>query len=230
MSRDRPWRLAFMFDAQDGDIGQLERQLRNRRRDIQRAAGEVPVRLGIIAQGAAESGAAEIYDFSAWRTVDGAIEIDLAAERREAIADIAQTVGALLKEIVEPASIEGVAGPIHAMVPARSGDVFLSLAFCRDPRTTSDEFQRWWRDQHASVAIPILGDELLAYDQVHADRAIGRLISAALGAPARDYDAYDNLTWADRAAFLRSTGDADGQRLVSEDESAESTMELADLR
>jgi len=104
------------------------------------------------------------------------------------------------------------------MVPVRDGGAFLSLAFRRDPATTSEQFQTWWRYQHAGVAIPVLGPGMLAYDQVHVDFAATEAVARAFGVERVAYDAYDNLTWADFRAFLTSISDPEGMMRVYADE------------
>jgi hypothetical protein len=68
------------------------------------------------------------------------------------------------------------------------------------------------------MAIPVLGPGLYAYDQVHVDMVVTAQAAAAFGVPAVEYDAYDNLTWADRYGFLDSCSDTAGMAELSRDE------------
>jgi len=111
-----------------------------------------------------------------------------------------------------------MAGPMFHMVPPGEGDAFLSLAFKRYPGTTSESFRSWWHDQHAKVAIPVLGSAMLAYDQIHVDPDVTEALAEAVGVALVTYDAYDNLTWADRYGFLDSIGDLQGMARIKEDE------------
>ena len=86
------------------------------------------------------------------------------------------------------------------------------------PGTTVEDFRKWWYAQHAPLCIPILGEEMLGYDQVHVDTATSREAAEALGVSFVDYDAYDNLTYRSQEGFLISCSDADGMALIAQDE------------
>jgi hypothetical protein len=74
-------------------------------------------------------------------------------------------------------------------------------------------------NQHSRIATPVLEPELLAYDQVHVDHAVSQSVAAAFGVPYVEYDAYDNLTWQDRRAFVNScTKDLEGMARIAADE------------
>jgi len=158
------------------------------------------------------------HDGSEWRTVDGAIEVTIANGCEQAIPDICRAMRPVLDVLAAPGSIEVMAGAMHFMVPIQPGNTFLSLAFRRYPGTTVDEFRRWWHDQHGPLAIPVLGAELFAYDQVHVDRAMSAAAAEALGVADIEYDAYDNLTFASRADFLKACSDLDGMTRIAADE------------
>lgn len=212
-----PWRLAFMFDARDASDA-LDAQLARRAGEIRRLAGEAEVRLGVadrhpdLIQGSSD------YDLTNWRTVDGAVEITLGAARAGDLSGLAQALREVLEPLAAPGSVEVMAGPVYPMVTPRDGEAFLSLAFRRDPTTTSAQFRSWWREQHSQIAIPVLGQGLLAYDQVHVDPEATEAVALAFGAEPVAYDAYDNLTWADRSAYLASISDPAGMARIYADE------------
>jgi hypothetical protein len=68
------------------------------------------------------------------------------------------------------------------MVPPHDGEAFLSLAFKCDPAIAPAQFRAWWLEQHSQIVIPVLGDGLLAYDQVHVDPAATAAVARAFGA------------------------------------------------
>ena len=212
------WRLAFMFDAPAGDLAGLESGLLQAREAIGIAAGGNAVRLGVaIRDDKAQSGH-DSHDMSGWRSVDGAVEVTIPNGGEAAVPDICRAMRPILDGLAEPGTIEVMTGAMFPMVPMRTGDVFLSLAFRRGPGTTVGQFRDWWLNQHSQVAIPVLGPGLLAYDQVHVDTPASRAAAAALNVPFVDYDAYDNLTWGDQHEQLASTSDAEGMVRIAEDE------------
>jgi hypothetical protein len=210
------WRLAFMLDSASGDPAALGQDL-----------AEMAVWLGEIAPPRAQIRIAALKAPIAppppdpnsprrFETVDAAIEITVEAAQNDALVDLSARIG----EAVRPIVTRGAAmtGPMHRMVPPRDGIAILSLAFQRAPGTTSAEFQRWWRYQHAEVCVPLMTPELLAYDQVHLDHARSRAVAEAAGFVDRNYDAYDNLTWADARSQGPSVRDPKISQLILEDE------------
>lgn len=214
---DQPWRLAFMLDAAAGDLAELEASLSRARETFRRLAGDAHLRLG-VADLDPSLGALRDRGDVKLKSVDGAVEVTLAASRTGDIARIAQGLGDILEAFAEPGSIEVMAGPIYSIVPVRDGGAFLSLAFRRYPGLTPQQFRDWWLHQHSAVATPVLGEGLLAYDQVHVDPAASQAAAKAAGVAYVDYDAYDNLTWDDRAAFLASIADPQAMARVFADE------------
>lgn len=213
------WRMAFMFDAIGGEANDLERSLIEASPAIAQLAGMADLRIGIVDRSPAYgSGNESDYDSTVGRTVDAAIELTFAALALNDVMAVAPALAARIGEMVAPGSMQVMAGPMFAMVPQRDGDTILSLAFSRYPGTTSEQFRDWWRLQHAPLAISVLGPGLLAYDQVHIDRAITEALSAACGLVAYPYDAYDNLTWASPEDFLASITDAEGMAQLYKDE------------
>lgn len=212
------WRLAFMFDAAGGDLGLLEARLRQVRHRIDQAAGGNAVRAGVALPGGIDGASLHTHETGGLRTVDGAIEVTIANGGEGTVPAICRAMRPILDELAEPGSIEVMTGPMHFMVPVREGDAFLSLAFRRYPDTTIAQFRDWWLNRHSKIAIPVLGDDLLAYDQVHVDTIATRAASEALGVPFVDYDAYDNLTFRDRQGFFDSVSDAEGMAVIAEDE------------
>jgi EthD domain len=211
------WRLAFMFDANNGDLSSLEENLKRRANRIVDAAGDAQVRIGMADMHPDLDGLRQ-RDEIKLRTVDAAVEISIAAPRVSQLASIAGSLQEPLGGLWQPSTLEIMAGPIFPIVPVRNGGVFLSLAFRRYPGTTSEAFRKWWLHQHSGIATPILGDGLLAYDQVHVNHSISEAVARAFGVDAVQYDAYDNLTWADRHAFLTSISDSAGMTTIFADE------------
>ena len=208
-----------MFDAPGGDLAVLERGLGTAGDAIRAAARDNPVRIGIANRHPDLAPLMETGAAKGWRTVDGAIEITIASENIGDMPAIGQSLRMVLGGVAELPSVEIMAGPMYSMVPVQAGNAFLSLAFRRDPRLTSREFREWWLHQHGPIAIPPLGPGLFAYDQVHVAMAETVAVASAFGAALVEYDAYDNLTWADHQAFLlSSSSDPAGMALVSADE------------
>jgi hypothetical protein len=214
---DQNWRLAFMFDAPGGDLAGLEEALSRAGDTFRRLAGEGHLRLG-VADLDPSLGALRDRGDVKLRSVDGALEVTLAASRTGEIPQIAQAIGDIVEAFAEPGSIEVMTGPVFSIVPARDGGAFLSLAFRRYPGITSQAFRDWWLNQHSAIATPVLGEGLLAYDQIHVDPAASEAAARAAGVTYVEYDAYDNLTWEDRDAFLRSISNPDDMARVFADE------------
>jgi hypothetical protein len=215
---DKPshWRLAFMLDSASGDPAALAKALA----DMAIWFGEISppraeIRIGAL-NAPLELPPPDPGTPRRFETVDAAIEITIEAAQNDALVDLAGRIG----EAVRPIVTRGAAmtGPMHRMVPPRDGNAILSLAFQRAPGTTSAEFQRWWRYQHAELCVPLMSPELLAYDQVHLDHARSRAVAAAAGFVDRNYDAYDNLTWADAQSQGPSVSDPAISQLILEDE------------
>lgn len=212
------WRLAAMFDAPRRDIAALETALAAAGGAIRAAAGGFPVRIGLDDGRTMTGDRDDDYDLSAWRPVHGAIEVSVPNADCGAIPGICRALSPIVAGLAEPGSIEAMTGPMHHMVPVRAGGAFLSLSFRRFPGTTEQQFRDWWLLQHSQVAIPVLGEDMLAYDQVHVDQPSSREAAAAFGVPYVEYDAYDNLTYRDYAGFLRSVADAAGMNTIADDE------------
>jgi hypothetical protein len=212
------WRLAFMFDATGGDMAELERALAGSAEVIRGAAAGNSVRIGVAMHDPAVDERKGPHDVANWRHVDGAIEVSIPNGGESTIPQICKAMRPVLKAIVARESLEVMVGPMHHMVPLREGGAFLSLAFRRYPGTTVDDFREWWYSQHAPLCIPILGEEMLGYDQVHVDPDMTRNAAEALGVPFVDYDAYDNLTYRSQEGFLISCSDEAGMALIAQDE------------
>jgi hypothetical protein len=220
MSKQTHWRLALMFNAPDGDLAGLEVGMEKAKGAIRTAAAPHPVRLGIADRDPDLYAGDDVFDAVAdWRPVEGAVEVTVANDSVGNLAEISRSLQPLLAEFADLSTVEIMAGPIFPMVPDRQGTAFLSLAFRRYPGTTSQEFQNWWMNQHSRIATPVLEPELLAYDQVHVDQAASQSAAEAFGVPYVEYDAYDNLTWQDRRAFVNScTKDLEGMARIAADE------------
>ena len=213
------WRLAFMFDALDGDLDRLAAGLAAARGAILTAAAGHGVRFGTVIPVEDDNHGSAAHDSSVWTTVDGAIEVTIANGGEGEILAIVLAMRPILEALAAPGTIAVMAGATHFMVPIKAGNTFLSLAFRRYPGTSVEQFRTWWHDQHAPLAIPALGEGLLAYDQVHVDREISRAAAEALGVADVEYDAYDNLTFASRAGFLEACSrDPEGMARLAVDE------------
>lgn len=211
------WRLAVIFDAPDGDRQGLRRELKAATNNIHTAAQGGSVRIGtasffmndLVRKG---------QDYAGWRTNDAAVEVTVGASRTSELPAIAARLRTALEPMIDMTSVEVMSGPTYMMLPPRLGDCVLSLSFRRDPARTKQEFSRWWYYQHAGVAIPVMGDAVLAYDQVHCDDETTGAVSDAFGVPAQYYDAYDNLTWANLKSFLEPRYDPEGSQRIGDDE------------
>ena len=216
---DQMWRMAFVFDAADSDLDWLRDELVRLDAILPALPGNVRLRKGVVDHSPEFGSAPETdHDTAIGRTLDAAIELTFPAAQLNAVLDRAPQLAGAVGPLAAPGSIEVMAGPMFAMVPQRDGDTILSLAFSRYPGTTSQQFRDWWRLQHAPLAIRVLGPGLLAYDQVHVDRAITEALSTACGLVAYHYDAYDNLTWASPGDFVASLTDAEGMAQLYQDE------------
>lgn len=216
---DQMWRMAFVFDAADGDLDRLRHALARLDAMLPALPGEVRLRTGVVDHSPEFGNAPEgDHDTAIGRTLDAAIELTFPAAQLDAVVEYAPNLANTIGALAAPASVEVMAGPMFAMVPQRDGDTILSLAFVRYPGTASNQFRDWWKLQHAPLAIRVLGPGLLAYDQVHVDREVTEALSEACGTPAYGYDAYDNLTWASPAAFVASLADVEGMAQLFRDE------------
>lgn len=212
------WRLALMFDAPGNELDALAKALARSGPSIRHAARGYAVRMG-IADRHPDLGASALRDpGKAWADVDGAIEITLPTVSVEEIEGICRELRPIVAELSQPGSVQVMAGPMFSMVPVQPGHTFLSLAFRRDPAITSPEFREWWFNHHSGVAIPVLGSGLLAYDQVHVEQEASIAAAHAFGSDHGGYDAYDNLTWADRYGYLDSISDEQAMIAVFADE------------
>ena len=196
-----------MFDVPGHDLAELAMALVRSGEAIRTAGSGHHVRMGVADRHADLGEWAVRDDNKGWADVDGAIEITITNDRKDTIPGICRALRPVMEEFCDPGAVPVMTGPMHHMVPVRAGDTFLSLAFRRDPTLTSAQFKDWWYNRHSKVAIPVLGDGLFAYDQVHVENALSLAAAEAFGADYVEYDAYDNLTWADRYGYLHSISD-----------------------
>ena len=173
------WRLAFMFDAPGADLAALAEAMKRGGDTIRAAAAPHHVRMGVADRHA--DLAAYMASAEGGRTVrvDGAIEISIANERQSEIPALCQAMRPVLAGLADMNTVHVMTGPMHHMVPVRSGECFLSLAFRHDPAITPAQMHDWWINHHAGHAIPVLGEGLLAYDQVHVSRPVSETAAAA---------------------------------------------------
>ena len=151
-------------------------------------------------------------------TLSAAIEVTMAEAQLQQLAGGAEQLGRLLQPLIDPAQAALTVGITYRILLPRDGAVFLSLSFKRYPDTSIEAFRKWWLEQHSKVAAPLLLPLLLAYDQVHVDHELSCQASARASLPYVPYDAYDNLTWASRQAYIDSVSDPDSMRKIYEDE------------
>ena len=203
------WRLALMFDFPSHDLAALAKALVRLGPMLRSAAPGHHMRLGVADRHADLGETAARAPGKGWADVDGAIEVTIANDRTQEIADICRSLRPVMEEFCDAASVHVMAGPMFNMVPVSPGGTFLSLAFRRDPALSQAQFRDWWFNHHAGLAIPVLGEALLAYDQVHVEQPVSMEAAQAFGARHVEYDAYDNLTWQDRSGYLRSVSDPD---------------------
>ncbi len=201
------WRLALMFDMPGHDLAALAKALVRLGPVLRETAPGHPMRLGVADRHADLGETAARASGKGWADVDGAIEVSVANERTGEIAGICQSLRPVMEEFCNAASVHVMAGPMFQMVPVRPGCTFLSLAFRRDPAISQAQFRDWWYHHHAGIAIPVLGEAMLAYDQVHVDQPVSMAAAEAFGVRHVEYDAYDNLTWQDRNGYLGSISD-----------------------
>jgi hypothetical protein len=211
------WRLALMFDAQQGDLAALEEGLKRAGDAIRAAAHAHGVRIGVADRHPDLGGDAAYADGSVLK-VDGAVELSIANGSVDEIPALCTALRPIIAGLTNMASLHVMTGPMFPMVPVRVGGIFLSLSFRRDPGITSKQFRDWWYNRHSRIAIPVLGDGLLAYDQVHVEQPPSQAAAAGFGVAHVEYDAYDNLTWADRNAYLHSISNPEDMAVVYADE------------
>jgi hypothetical protein len=216
MSAGRAARLALMISPADGvSHDDLTEGLRERASELGAACGpDARVRMGVRdLRHVTDAGARGMP-----QPVDAAVEVTMPEGSLDELAHAAGGIGRTLEGLVDPEGTALTIGTTHHMVPVREGRIFLSLAFQRSPGTTIEQFRDWWFHQHASVAIPLLGPELLAYDQVHVDRELAEKASVDAGIRYHPYDAYDNLTWASMGALAASMSKPGSAEEMYEDE------------
>jgi EthD domain len=148
----------------------------------------------------------------------GAIEVTAPRTEVDGMEALAGTIGGHLVGLVDRERSAVSLGEVHAIIESRSGASFLSFAFQRYPGTSVEEFRHWWLRQHAAVAVRLLSPWLLAYDQVHVDRALSERVSRSANITFHPYDAYDNLTWASVEEFLASVSRPGGRDEMYQDE------------
>jgi hypothetical protein len=210
-------RMALMVYAPDGVSGPaFEGLLHDRRETLRGAAAEVG---GTVRIGTREPRDPSRESRAELLAVDGAVELTAAEEDLMALSGRAAEIGAVLDSAVDLGRSRLMIGITHRIVaPPQEGEIFLSLAFRRQPGTSIEEFRSWWLQQHSAVATRHLLPELLAYDQVHVDRELSERASAAAGITFEPYDAYDNLTWATLESSIGSTSKPGSEREIYEDE------------
>ena len=136
--------------------------------------------------------------------VEGAVEFTVEEARLPELSAHASAMGDLLNDIADTDRSIVTVGHMHHIVEPSGGDIFLSLTFKRERGTTLKQLHEWWYNQHPLVVCPLMLPDMLAYDQVHVDHALGDQAAVDAGFAYRCYDSYDNLTWADFDGYVRS--------------------------
>lgn len=113
MSTQTHWRLAFMFDALDGDATALARRLENEAASIGIAAQGNAVRKGVAHRNVAEHSAVNgSHDTVGWPDVEGAIEVSIPNGSVSSVPTICQAMRPILDRLAAPGSIEVMTGAI----------------------------------------------------------------------------------------------------------------------
>ena len=115
-----------------------------------------------------------------WTT---AVEIDGAAA--DEVTHSARTLIEALTDQVDPERSLAVAGT-RAVLFGDQGAVQIFFTLFRRQGTTHDEFERHWREVHATFVQP--GGDRRSYAQLYADRDASTALSGALGLPAHEVD------------------------------------------
>ncbi len=208
------WKMAFMLVANGGDLAGLRETLRASRSALE---GTLPVgsalRVGIRPDANTGDGAGRSFPVT-----DAAIETTVASIDVPELPAIACAWLKTVASAIDPQICCAMAGQCHEIIEPRQGEVFYSLTFKRDTEIDVADFRRWWLERHGPLASDLLRDDLLGYDQVHVDDQISRQICEAAGFGWLGYDAYDNLTWANLASYLKMADKADAMQALYQDE------------
>lgn len=217
LEHSRVARLALMIRARAGVTPeQLAGALQDNRSRLREAfGGDVKLRLGVKYS---PDPLLLLMGEAGQSTVDAAVEVTAGEDGLDRLFERSTRAFAMLEEIVDPSRTMLMGGVTHRILDPQAGELFLSLTFRRDPKVKAEEFREWWLVRHAPFAVSKLHPPLLAYDQVHVDHAGSAEAAARAGLVYEDYDAYDNLTWASSDLYMASLGDAETQRMLTEDE------------
>lgn len=199
-------RLAFMLHAPDGiELETFFEQLTLRCDSLAALAESFDARLRVGTKYPLElGGSSEPGQERRTEPIEGAVEFSVPEERLGDLVAHASQMGALLADIADTERSIVTVGPMYHVVDPKPGDIFLALTFRREPGTTLEHLHTWWLNQHPVVVVPFQLPEMLAYDQVHVDHGLSEQASIDAGFAYRDYDSYDNLTWANIDECMRS--------------------------
>jgi hypothetical protein len=207
-------KMAFMLVAKSGHLSALRDTLGTSRNALQGAlsAGS-PLRLGIRPDADTGDGAGRNFPVT-----DAAIETTVASTEVHELPAIASAWRKAVALDIDPQFCCAMAGECHEIIEPRPGEVFYSLTFMRNSEIDVADFRRWWLGRHGPLASELLRDDLLGYDQVHVDDQLSRRLCEAAGFDWPGYDAYDNLTWASLASYLKMADKADAMQALYQDE------------
>jgi hypothetical protein len=220
MKVGRGARLAFMLHA-PANVPEtvLFESLRTRRQDLAKLARsfDAGLRMGTLHPFglSSEDSSSEVRVVE---PVEAAVEFSVSEDRLAELCAHARQMGELLNNIADAQRSIVVVGPMHHVIEPQPGDLFLTTTFRREPGTTIEEMRDWWLNQHAEVACRFMLPEMLAYDQVHVEHDLSEQASIDAGFGYREYDSYDNLTWAGIEEFHRGVSKPGSDKTIFADE------------
>ena len=151
-------------------------------------------------------------------SVDAAIEFTGDAGDLEDLFRMAPKIVAMLDGLIDRRQTALMGGTTYPLWDEAGSGVFLSLAIGRYPGLSVQDFRKWWLHRHGPLAGPLLRPLLLEYAQVHVEHERSAAAAVAAGVQYPDFDGYDNLGWASVETFIESTGKADVQQALFNDE------------
>ena len=107
------WRLAVMFDARSGDLKALEEGLGGAQKAICGLVGDAHIRFGVADRDPSLAATVQTDPGApSTRTVDGAVEVTISADRAKELPQLARSLRDALEPLAAPGSIEVMAGPV----------------------------------------------------------------------------------------------------------------------
>jgi hypothetical protein len=100
---DEMWRMAFVFDAADGDLDRLRHELARLDAILPALPGNVRLRTGVVDHSPEFGNAPETdHDTAIGRTLDAAFELTFPAAQLEAVVDRAPQLAGALGPLAAP--------------------------------------------------------------------------------------------------------------------------------